>query len=285
MSIFSLKEVLFFKITDILILLNRKRQIKRSGALRLFSFDLSNNSELKKKENQLIIKRIINEHRLQIILRKSSSDIAVFNQVIINEAYKTVLKFISSKSNPIRIIDAGANIGLASLFFKAFMPGAEIIAIEPNKNNLNQLTKNFLANGLDSGMIVPKGLYKNSGFLFSDISFRDGDFWSFTLKENEDREGAEIIDVISMADILNIYQWKRIDLLKLDIEGGEAVLFKDESFLRILKDKVVVLAVELHEEAINDETVSKLLYDLGFFFFNTGDLKVCVNTNLVSNLS
>ena len=41
-----------------------------------------------------------------------------------------------------RILDIGANIGMASLFFNDAYKNAQIIAVEPEQNNFKQLQKN-----------------------------------------------------------------------------------------------------------------------------------------------
>ena len=46
--------------------------------------------------------------------------------------------------NEIVIIDAGANIGFASVFYKNKFPNSRIVALEPEKENFNWLKKNTL---------------------------------------------------------------------------------------------------------------------------------------------
>ena len=76
-----------------------------------------------------------------IYIRNGSSDVHVYKEVIEKEEYD----FISSHE-PRVIIDAGANIGLAAVYFARKFPNAKIISIEPEKNNfffLQQNTKNY----------------------------------------------------------------------------------------------------------------------------------------------
>ena len=72
-----------------------------------------------------------------VYIRENSSDTAVFNQVFYRNEYN-----IELKEEPEIIIDCGANIGLASVYFANKYPGALIIAIEPEPSNYEMLIKN-----------------------------------------------------------------------------------------------------------------------------------------------
>jgi hypothetical protein len=68
----------------------------------------------------------------------SSSDKIAFYKIILNKEYD-----IDLPVHPEYIIDAGANIGLASVFFANKYPEAKIIAIEPDKGNFEILLNNI----------------------------------------------------------------------------------------------------------------------------------------------
>lgn len=72
-----------------------------------------------------------------IYLRLRTTDTSLFASIIVNSEYDW--KFL----NPPRVIfDAGANIGLASIFYANKCPEAKIIAIEPESANFEMLKKN-----------------------------------------------------------------------------------------------------------------------------------------------
>src|SRR5690349_9066138 len=77
--------------------------------------------------------------RNPVYLRDNYSDRAIFLQVFYEKQYEV---FDAPLPSSERIIDAGANIGLASVFFANKFPQAQIIAIEPELENFALLQKN-----------------------------------------------------------------------------------------------------------------------------------------------
>jgi hypothetical protein len=63
-------------------------------------------------------------------VRLKTSDVKAFEQVIYEKEYEMALS-----RPPSVILDAGANIGLASIYFANRYPNAKIIAVEPEKSN------------------------------------------------------------------------------------------------------------------------------------------------------
>src|SRR5689334_5293979 len=70
-------------------------------------------------------------------LRPRTSDVNTFEQVFVHREHA-----IGLARPPRTIVDAGANVGYASMFFAATWPGARIIAIEPDAANHELLARN-----------------------------------------------------------------------------------------------------------------------------------------------
>src|SRR6478735_7707633 len=92
--------------------------------------------KVNKSGNSLVSGNIRN-YKHPIYLRNGSSDVHVFSQVIYDREYE--LKY---RVKPTVIVDCGANIGLATIFFKNKFPDATIIAVEPESSNFKVLQKN-----------------------------------------------------------------------------------------------------------------------------------------------
>lgn len=147
------------------------------------------------------------------------------------------------KDNPV-IIDAGAHIGLATLYFKKLFPQARVIAVEPHPVSAELWRKNMEINGIEGVELIEAALSRRSGGtdLFFDAS---EDRWYSTASVYRGAwNGKQLsslirVNTIRLAELLD----RPVDLLKMDIEGLE------EKVLRDSKDKlnrVKKLIIEYH---------------------------------------
>lgn len=172
----------------------------------------------------------------QFFIRGNTSDNLVIEQVFYQKQYDISLDF-----EPKTILDCGANIGLASIFFKNKYPNSTIIAIEPERSNFELLTKNLFP--YNNVYAEQKGLWSDS-CLLEIIQGEDNSKWSFYVKPTKIKSD-NTIDAISVLEIIEKYNLKEIDILKIDIEGAEENLFEKnvEKWLPIVK----VIIIELHD--------------------------------------
>lgn len=217
----------------------------------------------------------------RFLLRKESSDIAVFNQVILIEEYVTVVDIIRLNNITVRtVIDAGANIGLTSLFFCNYFFDATILCIEPDYDNFRMLQKNIQSSGNKNMIEIHGGISPIDGILSLDERFREGRDWSkaFTLKTESDTGG---IPGFSIKTLMNQHNIFAIDLLKIDIEGGERFLFGNDPVVYDFLGFVKVIAIEIHDEFNCRQLIYDILIENGFLIFNTGELTIGINKNFV----
>jgi len=175
-----------------------------------------------------------------VILRTRSSDFEAFVQVIADQEYN-----VAEMPTPQTIIDAGANVGLASLFFAEKFPKAKIFALEPEQTNFDQLCRNV--KDFPNVICIKKALWTTSGTL---QLFDPGmGKWSVRVDGHAKPGDAPLPQVGSAAcvDIPGLmaeYGLTRIDLLKIDIEGAEKELFlAADGWI----DKVDAIVIELHD--------------------------------------
>jgi FkbM family methyltransferase len=175
---------------------------------------------------------------LPLTLRTHSSDIATFRKVMTEREYE-----IPDLPAPRTIIDAGANIGLASIFFASRFPAARIIALEPEPINFELLQRN--ASRYPNITCVQKALWSQSGTI---NIFDPGDgAWSFRIEAEGHQEGARrvgSVECVNMADLMSEFGLAHVDLLKIDIEGSEKEVF--EACTGWI-DHVDAIAIELHD--------------------------------------
>lgn len=177
-------------------------------------------------------------HILRQFVRLKTSDISVFEQVLVNEDYD--LSFLNL--NPRIIVDAGANIGLSSIFFALTYPHAHIFALEPEESNFKMLTKN--TQFYPSILPIHAALWNKQERL--QIANQKVDKWAFQVTECKESKSTETVLGLSVDELLSEAETNHIDIMKIDIEGAEKELFesKYENWL----DKTNLIIIELHDQ-------------------------------------
>jgi FkbM family methyltransferase len=191
--------------------------------------------------------------RTPVYCRVEGSDIYEFEQSLGSWAVPLRLNF-----EPRTIVDVGANVGYASLRFAREFPNARIIAVEPAPANLVQLKKNCLS--------YPNILLENCAIWPRSRRLRiarlEVDHNAYSIVE--DPEGD--IQAMRIPDLLSRYGLERVELLKIDIEGGEYALFDDENAREWLKC-VGMLLIETHDRMVPgcSDAVRRAVKGIGAF--------------------
>lgn len=192
--------------------------------------------QITRKSKNSLLSISLPSYENNIYIRSNSSDTEVFEAVFI------ALRFdkIHDHLKPKLIIDAGANIGLVSIFFANKYPNSIIYAIEPESSNFDLLVKNTI--GLKNIIPVQAAIWKDN----SPLSFENLDAEKWAFRVTEKTESSEvIIRTLTVNDILSMAKKDFIDIFKIDIEGAEKDVF-EENFETWI-DKVGIFIIELHE--------------------------------------
>jgi FkbM family methyltransferase len=173
-------------------------------------------------------------------IRTPSSDVFIFEQILMKREYD-----FNVTRPPGTIIDAGANIGLASLYFANKFPAAKIIAIEPEESNFALLKMNTAP--YENIVALHGALWHENRRL--NLIDPDQGKWGFMTQATGDAEkrlGDVLHEVRGMTvdAIMKEQGLAHVDVLKIDIEGAEQEVFSDTSSWL---GKVDTLIVELHE--------------------------------------
>jgi FkbM family methyltransferase len=140
---------------------------------------------------------------------------------------------------PATIVDAGANIGTASLYFALRFPRARIIALEPEPSNYAMLCRNVE----NFPQIVPlqAALWSYSGTLRLSV---DGAKSEVQVRECQSGVSEGEVRSLSMPDLISECHIESIDMLKIDIEGAEKEIFANaDPWI----ERVRLIVIELHE--------------------------------------
>ena len=91
--------------------------------------------------------------------------------------------------------------------------------------------------------------------------------------------GIDLFDTdLGLNELLSTYP-TTIDILKMDIEGSEKILFADGAYAARFLKKVRCLAIEIHDEFECRESIYETLAINGFFYYNIKDMTIAINRN------
>jgi FkbM family methyltransferase len=171
-----------------------------------------------------------------IHLRSNIADHATFRQCMVMKQYdflafpqstrlmETYRSMIDSGAQPL-IMDCGANIGLATLWFAKHFPRARILAVEPDDENFRLLQINTQHLG-DAVMCVQGGVWNKSASL--KISNPDAGSASFQMKESDQADSAGM-KAYTIEELCAMANSSDLLIVKLDIEGSQAALFESNT--------------------------------------------------------
>lgn len=166
-----------------------------------------------------------NQQQRKIKLRRQ--DIVIFFEVFYLKVYDVPLL---KPENVKVILDVGSHIGFVSLYYSIIFPEANIYCVEPSSENIKLLRFN-----VQDISITPLAISNTNGFAFFDTSYN-----SYNSKLNTTGES---IETITFKDLMSKINLSHIDLLKIDIEGAESLMFES---IDDWKDKVRNLIMECH---------------------------------------
>lgn len=201
-----------------------------------------------------------------------SSDMMVWRQVFVQNQYQCVLDLIGDRSAPLNIIDAGANVGYSAAYFARKLPNSRVLAIEPDFENFEILRSNLQS--MENVSFYRGALWKRDCCgLEIRRDFRDGREWALYCAESERCE----VWGHGLEYYMHMMGYESVDILKMDIEGGEAAVFDDDTFLRHVK----ILAVEIHDEFKCRKKITASLRKYGFYYAEAGELTVAVRKEII----
>lgn len=161
---------------------------------------------------------------------KNREDKYSFYELFLQKQYHFNFDF-----SPEYIIDAGANIGYASVYFSNRYPNAKIIALEPDTNNFKLLLKN--TQNYPNVTPVQCALWKDrEGVNISNPNAGNRGY----MVDNQSNE----IPSHTVESLMKEFSLPRIDILKMDIEGAEQEVFESNADWL---NHTAALFIELHD--------------------------------------
>jgi len=168
-----------------------------------------------------------------IWLRKGTSDFDVMEQIFVHREYdfagwpahhamiqRAYAQFVDAGKVPV-IIDCGANIGFASVWFAQRFPQATVYAVEPEPENIALLRRNVSA----YANIVPVDAAISDRVTRVALRNPKKEPWGYQT-EDDARGGVE---TVTIPDLLERLPNAAPLIVKIDIEGYETSLFRSNT--------------------------------------------------------
>jgi FkbM family methyltransferase len=177
-----------------------------------------------------------------------STDAVVLYEILVTDEYGHV----GDLGSPQFMIDAGANVGFAALHFLNRYPDVRIVAIEPDPQTIELCRKN-LAPYAERVTILQGALWNRAGWIC--LQPHEAEFATSVRDAAEGESGS--IQAFTISSVIADYaRGLPVDLLKIDVEGGEREIF-DPGDLRWLS-RVKNIVIELHGPDCEDRFFSAI---------------------------
>ena len=186
--------------------------------------------------NELLGRRGAHEYHLRsqesiAVLRHNRYDAHVLHENVRDPFYTpppSVHARLASRGDDLRVVDLGGNIGCFGLLLLGRFPDARVVAFEPDPSNLELLKRCIELNGYNDRWSVVEAC---AGSADGETPFIGGQGALSRMPLTGDGTGDAPTMTVPVVDIFPYL--KGVDLLKIDIEGGEWALLDDPRFAEL----------------------------------------------------
>jgi len=155
----------------------------------------------------------VNQKRLEAFVPDDQLFVAV-KDILLNREYEYLPDFELINFRNKIVVDAGAHVGLFSLVASNF--AKKVVSIEPHPMNFNLLRINRILNKSKNIMLVNKALWSKQAVLNLYEGAHTG---SHSVIQRRVYAKNCLVHSMTLRDVIG--EFGKIDLLKLDVEGGE----------------------------------------------------------------
>ena len=173
--------------------------------------------------------------------------------------------FRSARQDPL-ILDVGSNLGLSIIYFKFIYPQCQIKSFEANPETYKFLQKNIAANNLQKITTTNVAVAASEGVVELYVNSQDARFDDrASILPNaglrQDLLVKKSVNSVKLSD----YLAEKVDLIKIDVEGAEGVIFQE---IQNNLEKVKNIVFEFHQRAYSEQNrisdILKVLEDNNF---------------------
>jgi FkbM family methyltransferase len=206
-----------------------------------------------------------------IYFRCGSSDLWNFKQIFLGHEYGFAMPY-----TPRRIVDLGAYVGYAAIYFLERFPSASLIAVEPSPDNFRLLTLNTAAYSNIRRLNV--AVWGSTSRMAME-PYRAGDWGGRLVVASEP---SDQIQALSLADVLDTAGWADADFIKCDVEGAEVNIFSEAR--ELIAGMAMCCAVETHDAIApeSSKTVAACFDAASFTHSRSGEFDVFLRRDMQS---
>ena len=222
-----------------------------------------------------------------IYLADKSGPSVSFSTEVIGQKYEQETSgILKSLLQPgMTVVDVGAHVGCHALLAARLVgPQGKVIAFEASPENFSLLQKNVALNGYQNIECVQKAVSNRSGTITFHLSLEGNDRNSIYDNSRTGRPGRAVtVPATTLDEFMASAGWPHVNLVKIDVEGAEPLVFEGMSEL-LRRSHDVALIIEfapacLRESGHNPEKVLRAIFDSGF------DIEVLEGTNAPKSLT
>ncbi len=161
------------------------------------------------------------------------------------------------------ILDIGANIGLFSFYTAEY--AKKIYAVEPSQPHFDVMCKMLDTNKLTNVQPVKMAISDRVGM--ADF-YHNTNTTMYSLKKEVENlpDEKELVQTADLATFFEMYSIDHVDVMKIDIEGSEGLVFASDGFEKVA-DKIDLILGEFHSwSGINPAQFANSIRDRGFEF-------------------
>jgi FkbM family methyltransferase len=179
----------------------------------------------------------VRDSGLRVLIVHGTSDAHALDQAFYQHAHEPpagALAALRDIDHPLRALDLGANVGLWGLWLHGRFSVDHVLALEPDPENVKRHRRQIQLNGLGDAWEV---LEAAAVTVDAPVSFTVGQATNGRVTDATEAGTVSVVgrDTFALLD--------DIDLLKIDIEGGEWPILADPRFAQL---SVPVVMLEYH---------------------------------------
>jgi len=223
--------------------------------------------------------RTANQSRQIVKLRRPPVNLRVRSAMDVWSIKETFLDaFYTRYGVPVQdgwtVIDIGAAIGDFSIYAAFDHPNAIIYAFEPFPESYQLLIKNLTLNAISNVIAFQQAIWRQQGALMLDLA--GGEPLQIASKETgsaSEPKGTLSVEARTLTSVIEEYDIRVVDLLKLDCEGAEYAILLNTSHETLAKIPRIVMEYHDVDEAHTHKDLIR--------FFEGEGYRVTWHTNVV----